>query len=55
LKLQRKEGGILSHKTVTYTAEGEAEFIFYGPANDKGEGTKYIKMFGRKVYEFAFE
>ena len=48
-----EEGGILSHKTVTYTAEGEAEFIFYGPANDKGEGTKYIKMFGRKVYEFA--
>ena len=29
-------GGILSHKTVTYTSDGEAEFIFYGPANDKG-------------------
>ena len=28
------EGGILSHKTVTYTSEGEAEFIFYGTAND---------------------
>src|SRR5210317_88353 len=48
-----EDGGILSHKTVTYTAEGEAEFIFYGPANDKGAGTQYIKMFGRKVYEFA--
>ncbi|MEK9613700.1 MAG: ketoacyl-ACP synthase III [Flavobacteriaceae bacterium] len=48
-----KKGGILSHKTVTYTSEGEADFIFYGPANDSGKGTKYIKMFGRKVYEFA--
>lgn len=46
-------GGILSHKTVTYTAAGEAEYIYYGPANNIGKGTKYIKMFGRKVYEFA--
>ena len=47
------KGGILAHKTVTYTADGEADFIFYGPSNDSGKGTKYIKMFGRKVYEFA--
>ena len=46
-------GGVLSHKTVSYTSEGEAEYIFYGPANNLGKGTKYIKMFGRKVYEFA--
>ena len=44
---------ISSNKTVTYTSNGEAEFIFYGPANDKLKGRKYIKMFGRKVYEFA--
>ena len=47
------QGGILSHKTVTYTSEGEAEFIFYGPSNNLGKGKKYIKMYGRKVYEFA--
>ena len=47
------EAGILSHKTATYTSEGEADFIFYGPSNETREGTKYIKMFGRKVYEFA--
>jgi len=47
------EGGILSHKTASYTFEGEAEFIFYGPSNSNGKGTKYIKMHGRKVYEFA--
>ena len=47
------EGGILYHKTASYTFEGEAEFIFYGPSNFNGKGTKYIKMHGRKVYEFA--
>jgi len=46
-------GGILSHKTATFTADGEAEFIYYGEANTNSDGTKYIKMYGRKVYEFA--
>ena len=46
-------GGILAHKTVTYTHQGESEFIFYGTSNKAGGKTKYIKMFGRKVYEFA--
>ena len=49
----QEEGGILSHKTVTYTFDGEADYIFYGPSNQSGQGTKYIKMHGRKVYEFA--
>ena len=53
IEASKDKGGILSHKTVTYTSEGEADFIFYGPSNDKGKGTKYIKMHGRKVYEFA--
>ena len=53
IEASSKKGGILSHKTVTYTSEGEAEFIFYGPANKRANGTKYIKMHGRKVYEFA--
>ena len=48
-----EQGGILSHKTVTYTSEGEADFIFYGTANNKVGDSKYIKMQGRKVYEFA--
>ena len=45
--------GILSHKTSTYTFEGEADYIFYGPSNETRKGTKYIKMQGRNVYEFA--
>jgi len=55
--IEEKEasGGILSHKTMTFTAEGEADYIFYGPSNDLHEDrhTRYIKMQGRKVYEFA--
>ena len=53
IEKSNEQGGILSHKTVTYTSEGEADFIFYGTANDKVGDSKYIKMHGRKVYEFA--
>jgi len=53
IEKSNEQGGILSHKTVTYTSEGEADFIFYGTANDKVGNSKYIKMHGRKVYEFA--
>ena len=46
--------GILSHKTVTYTDDGEIDYIFYGKSNGiNSDNTKYIKMQGRKVYEFA--
>ena len=46
--------GILSHKTVTYANNGEIDYIFYGKSNKiDADHTKYIKMQGRKVYEFA--
>ena len=55
LEKSNLEGGILSHSTLTFTAEDEADFIFYGESNNKTKGTgdKFIKMQGRKVYEFA--
>ena len=55
LEKSNLEGGILSHSTLTFTAEDEADFIFYGESNNKtkGNGDKFIKMQGRKVYEFA--
>jgi len=51
---QSNEGGeILAHATATYTYE-EAYFLFYGKSyHPTAEDTKYIKMFGRKIYEFA--
>ena len=51
------DSGILSHNSATYTFEGENEFIYYGssynPKLSKNSNQKYIKMQGRKVYEFA--
>ena len=53
------DGGILSHKSATYTYEGENDFIFYGSSYDNDskarDDQKYIKMHGRKVYEFALK
>jgi 3-oxoacyl-[acyl-carrier-protein] synthase-3 len=48
------QGQILSHASATY-AYDEAYFLFYGKAykSDSSEDTKYIKMHGRKIYEFA--
>ena len=49
-----EEGGILSHKTESYTVD-ELYYLFYGKSNNKNlnNSTRYIKMNGRKVYEFA--
>ena len=49
-----EEGGILSHNTASYT-DDEFFYLFYGKSYNPqaDEKTKYIKMKGRKVYEFA--
>jgi 3-oxoacyl-[acyl-carrier-protein] synthase-3 len=47
-------GGILAHATLSYTAE-EAYFLFFGPSYNPqlDRSVRYIKMHGRKIYEFA--
>ena len=46
-------GGILSHKSATYTLD-ETYYIYAGQSYlQNGEGSQFIKMHGRKVYEFA--
>ncbi len=53
--IEQKEGTgeILAHTSETHTYE-EAYFLFYGKSyNPSVDNTKYIKMFGRKIYEFA--
>ncbi len=49
-----EEGGILSHYSATFAFE-EAHFIFFGESNnlEKKDNRRYIKMYGRKIYEFA--
>jgi 3-oxoacyl-[acyl-carrier-protein] synthase-3 len=47
-------GGILAHETATYALD-EAHFIYFGETNHPGitDKRRYIKMYGRKIYEFA--
>ena len=45
--------GILAHETASFTEE-EAFFLFFGKSYKKdAPDTRYIKMHGRKIYEFA--
>jgi len=48
------EGGILAHETASYTYD-EAYFLFFGNSynTDHDKDVRYIKMYGRKIYEFA--
>lgn len=51
-----KEGGILAHETGSFTYE-EAFYLFFGKSYnpDLDPDTRYIKMHGRKIYEFALQ
>ncbi|WP_343485476.1 ketoacyl-ACP synthase III [Allomuricauda sp. d1] len=54
IEAQENNGEILSHITATH-ANGEAYYLYFDKTNDQ-EGctnTRYIKMHGRKIYEFA--
>ena len=54
LKNGIKNSGILSHKSSTFT-DKETFYLFFGKSYDlkSNSKTKFIKMYGRKVYEFA--
>lgn len=47
-------GGILAHESATY-AYDEAYYLFFGNSfnKDHDPDVRYIKMYGRKIYEFA--
>ena len=49
-----EDGGIITHNTATFTLD-EAHFIYFGETynQDIDDKRKYIKMYGRKIYEFA--
>ena len=49
-----EEGGILAHESATFSFD-EAKFLYFGNSFNKNEdpNIRYIKMFGRKIYEFA--
>lgn len=47
-------GGIIAHESATYALD-EAHFIYFGETNNPAitDQRRYIKMYGRKIYEFA--
>lgn len=49
-----EEAGILAHESATHSLQ-EANYIFFGKSykKDLPENTRYIKMHGRKIYNFA--
>jgi 3-oxoacyl-[acyl-carrier-protein] synthase-3 len=49
-----EEEGILSHNSATYALD-EAHFIYFGESYNQelNDARRYIKMYGRKIYEFA--
>ena len=54
LEENNDDGGILEHETATFTLD-EAHFIYFGETNNPEitDKRRYIKMYGRKIYEFA--
>ena len=54
LEISENERGILSHEAASYTLD-EADYINFGKSYNLQDhsGTRFIKMKGRKIYEFA--
>jgi 3-oxoacyl-[acyl-carrier-protein] synthase-3 len=54
LSEENTDSGILAHNSATFTYD-EAHFIFFGESNNQEsvDDRRYIKMHGRKIYEFA--
>ena len=53
---ENSESGILSHATQTF-AKDEAFYLFFGKSfnQESDKDVRYIKMHGRKIYEFALK
>ncbi|NRD20984.1 ketoacyl-ACP synthase III [Winogradskyella eckloniae] len=54
LEENNEAGGILAHDTATFALD-EAHYIYFGETNNAEitDKRRYIKMYGRKIYEFA--
>ena len=54
IEATNSDGGILAHESATF-AYDEAHYLFFGNSYNKDldPNVRYIKMHGRKIYEFA--
>lgn len=50
------DDGLLAYQSASFTMD-ESDFIYFGKSYDKKDvnNTRYIKMYGRKIYEFALK
>ena len=54
IEATEETGGIIAHESATYSFD-EAKYLFFGNSfnQEKTDDIRYIKMHGRKIYEFA--
>lgn len=54
IEVTNEAGGILNHNSATFATD-EADYLFFGSSYNKNlnPDIRYIKMHGRKIYEFA--
>ena len=52
--IEDETSGFLAHKSATFSYD-EAHFIYFGESNNQEitDARRYIKMYGRKIYNFA--
>lgn len=56
IETTEETGGVLAHESASYTLE-EANYLFFGKSYNTSHDpdVRYIKMYGRKIYEFALK
>lgn len=56
IEATNEASGILAHNSATF-ATNEADYLFFGNSYNKNldSDVRYIKMYGRKIYEFALK
>lgn len=54
VEASEEDNGLISHVSASYTLE-ELDYLFIGTSNNQVKecGKKYLKMHGKKIYEFA--
>ncbi|QYS91484.1 ketoacyl-ACP synthase III [Flavobacterium covae] len=54
IESSKDKGGILAHESASFTYD-QAYYLFFGNSfnKDHDPNVRYIKMYGRKIYEFA--
>ncbi len=55
-RVEEEHKGIIGHKSCSFTYD-EADYLFLGPSNfpESDKRIRYIKMDGRKIYEFSLK